>query len=186
VDDVDTLVSRARGGDAAAFGALFDQFHPRVYRYLTARLGSRDVAEDMAAEVFVEVAERLHRFQGDGAGFQSWLFTIARHDLADRWRAAARRVVESVPEVPEVAGEADEVEQAVSRTLDLERVAAGLALITPDQRDVILLRFASGFSLADTADALDKPLTAVKSLQHRGLAALRRILSSEEVVEHGD
>lgn len=182
MDDVDALVARARRGDGVAFGALFDRLHPAVFRYLLARLGDRHVAEDMAAEVFVEVAERLHRFRGDGTGFRSWVFTIARHDLADRWRAAARRTVEPVSEVPEVPEDAAEpVEESVARNLDMATVAVGLERITAAQREVIVLRFASGLSLQETASVLGKPLTAVKSLQHRGLAALRRILEGEGV-----
>lgn len=181
VDDVDELVRRARRGDGAAFGALFDLFHPALFRYLLARVGDRDVAEDMAAEVFVEVAQRLHRFRGDGAGFRAWLFTVARHDVMDRRRAASRRRIEPVAEVPELEVEADPVEDEVIRRLEAERITAGLDRITGEQRDVILLRFAAGLSLQETADVLGKPLTAVKSLQHRGLAALRRVLEGEGV-----
>jgi RNA polymerase sigma-70 factor (ECF subfamily) len=179
VDDVDALVDSARHGDATAFGALFDEFHPRVFRFLLAKVGDRHAAEDMAAEVFVEVAERLHRFTGDGASFRGWIFTIARHDLADRWRAASRRVVEPVAELPEDSGAPDEVELAVEHRLDVASVAACLTVLTEDQRDVILLRFASGLSLVETGEVLGKPLTAVKSLQHRGLAALRRAMAAE-------
>jgi RNA polymerase sigma-70 factor (ECF subfamily) len=136
----------------------------------------------MAAEVFVEVAERLRRFDGDGSAFRGWVFTIARHDLADRWRAAARRTVEPVAELPEEASAANLVEQAVEQRLDIVAVAGCLDRITEDQRDVLVLRFASGLALAEVAAVLDKPLTAVKSLQHRGLASLRRLLMEEGIV----
>lgn len=176
---VDDLVQRARSGDAEAFAALYERFHTPVFRFLLARVGNRIEAEDMAAEVFVEAAKRVRRFDGNGAAFAGWLFTIARHDLLDRGRSLKRRVVVPVPELPDVETVPDPADRVVD-LLDAGRVRRALERLTEEQREVVLLKFASGLTNEEVADALDKPVGAVKSLQHRGLAALKRVLDKEQ------
>lgn len=172
---LDGLVRGARGGDTDAFAGLFEHFHGPVFRYLLARLGNRSEAEDMASEVFVEAARRVRDFDGGGAAFAGWLFTIARHDLLDRGRAQRRRVVEPVPEPPDLETSPDPADDVLER-LDADRVREALQKLTDDQREVVLLKFAAGLSNDETAAATGRPLGAVKSLQHRGLGALRRAL----------
>ncbi len=172
---LDGLVRGARGGDTDAFAGLFEHFHGPVFRYLLARLGNRSEAEDMASEVFVEAARWVRNFDGGGAAFAGWLFTIARHDLLDRRRAQRRRVVEPVPDPPDLETSPDPAEDVLER-LDADRVRKAMEKLTDDQREVVLLKFAAGLSNEETSAATGKPLGAVKSLQHRGLGALRRAL----------
>ena len=174
---LDALVSQARQGDRDAFASLYERFHTPVFRYLRARVDNGPEAEDMAAEVFVEAARRVRGFEGNGAGFAGWLFTIARHDLLDRGRALRRRVVEPVAELPETEEAPDPADQVVER-LDASEVREALATLTGDQQEVLLLKFAAGLSNEEAADVMQKPVGAVKSLQHRGLASLRRALEA--------
>jgi RNA polymerase sigma-70 factor (ECF subfamily) len=176
---VDHLLQEARRGSAESFASLYERFHGPVFRFLLARVGNRIEAEDMASEVFVEAARRVRRFDGDGVAFVGWLFTIARHDLLDRGRAQRRRVVVPVPDVPEVEVVPDPADR-VAELMDAARVREALETLTPEQRDVVLLKFASGLSNAEVAKTLGKPVGAVKSLQHRGLAALKRLLEKAE------
>ena len=133
----------------------------------------------MASEVFVEAARRVRDFDGGGAAFAGWLFTIARHDLLDRGRAQRRRIVEPVPDPPDVETVPDPADRVVDR-LEAGRVREALLELTEEQREVVLLKFAAGLSNEEAAAATGKPIGAVKSLQHRGLAALRRVLEGEE------
>ncbi len=176
---LDDLVRGARGGDADAFAGLFEHFHGPVFRYLLARLGNRSEAEDMASEVFVEAARRVRDFDGGGAAFAGWLFTIARHDLVDRGRAQRRRIVVPVPDIPEVEVVPDPADRVVE-LMDAGRVRDALETLTSEQRDVVLLKFAAGLSNAEVSKALGKPIGAIKSLQHRGLAALKRAVEKAD------
>ena len=175
---LDALVQGARRGDAEAFARLYRRFHGPVFGYLLARVGDRIEAEDMAAEVFVEAARRVRAFTGSAGAFAGWLFTIARHDLVDRGRAARRRTVEPVAELPEVEGSPDPAEEVLEH-LDADRVRSAMVRLTQDQREVLVLKFAAGLSNEETASTLGKPVGAVKSLQHRGLSALRRALEEQ-------
>lgn len=180
VDD-DEVVYAARKGDGVAFGCLFDRYYPAVFRYFVARVRHIQTAEDMAAEVFVEVAERLPRFTGNATQFAAWVFTIARHDLYDARRVAARRSVELMSHVPDRESDDDEIPDQVAKRLELDRLFVALGALTAEQRDVIALKYAAGLSNVETAAILGKPVTSVKSLQHRALGALRRALESEGV-----
>ena len=172
---IDEWVRRACSGDSEAFAVLYERFHTPIFRFLLARVGNRIEAEDMAAEVFVEAARRVRSFDGSGAAFAGWLFTIARHDLFDRGRAQRRRVVVPVSDVPDVEVVPDPADRVVE-LLDAGRVRVALDALTEEQRDVVLLKFAAGLSNEEVAETLGKPIGAVKSLQHRGLAALKRTL----------
>ena len=85
----------AQAGAPWAVEALYRDLHPSVLAFL--RTGRSQEAEDLAADVFVDVAEGLGRFHGTEASFRSWVFTIAYRRLADLWRRAARRRTDPAP-----------------------------------------------------------------------------------------
>jgi RNA polymerase sigma-70 factor (ECF subfamily) len=176
VDTLDDLVDRARRGDPEGFAGLYELLAGPIYRYLAAQVEDAAEVEDMTAEVFAEAARRIRRFRGDGAAFMRWLFTVARNDLRDHGRREARRRTSPVPDPPDREDPAPRPDELVIARLEARRAVKALEDLTPHQREVLLLRFAAGLGLAETAAALGKPVTAVKSLQHRGLVAIRRRL----------
>lgn len=176
MDPLDDLLDRARRGDPDGFAGLYERLAGPIHRYLAAQVADPAEVEDMAAAVFEEAARRVRRFRGDGAAFSGWLFTVARNDLRDRHRREVRRRTSPVAAPPELEDPSPGPDEVALTRLEARRVADALRDLTPDQREVILLRFAAGLDLAETAAAMGKPVSAVKSLQHRGLAALRRLL----------
>lgn len=130
--------------------------------------------------MFVAVLTRLPAFQGTEAQFRSWVFTIAYRRVVDEWRTRARRDT-AVAAPPAVGSTAVAAEDGALARLGDERVAALLATLTPDQRHVVALRVVADLSLEQVAELLGKPVGAVKALQHRGLAALRRSIAGEAV-----
>ena len=171
------LLAGARDGSPTAFEQIYEELAPSVASYLRWN-GVADV-DGVTNEVLANVHSGIGRFKGDWTAFRSWVFTIAHHRLVDERRAARRRpmVVEEVSE----ALAAGNVEDDASRVLGDERVAALLGTLSSDQRDVLLLRVVADLPLEEVADALHKSVGAVKSLQHRALATLRRHLAVEEI-----
>ncbi len=170
-----TVLAAAQAGDERAWTHLFGELAGPVTGYL--RLRGAAEPEDLTSEVFLRVARGIHGFAGSDAQFRSWVFTIAHHLVLDERRALARRPqveagssVDGASGAPATPG-ADET--AIDR-LELERVATMLQDLTPDQRDVVLLRVLGELSLQQVADILGKETNAVKQLQHRAVAALRR------------
>jgi RNA polymerase sigma-70 factor (ECF subfamily) len=108
-----------------------------------------------------------------------WLFRIARHDLSDYRRRRARNLVQPLEDLLEEAalagGVVDPEELALGR-VEGDRVLAALRQLTPDQREVLLLRLAADRTAPEVAGILNKSTEAVKALQHRGLASLARLL----------
>ncbi len=176
---LDRALDRARAGEAQGFEELFRATGAAVAGYLRAR-GVSD-PEGVANDVFVRAFRTLHTFEGDGGRFRSWLFSIAHNAGIDDARRRRRRVVEvALAAAGDPVG--GDVEDDVVARLAHERVETLLALVSPEQRDVLLLRVVGDLSVEETAAVLGKGYEAVKALQRRGLASLRRALSSEEGV----
>jgi RNA polymerase sigma-70 factor (ECF subfamily) len=170
------LVSKAQQGDQTAFASLYEQYSPLVYRFLRRRLdGSDEVVEDLTEDVFVKVYEKLDRYVERGLPFTAWLYRIAHNHLVDYLRSLPRTSAHSlddVAEIPEVAASA-----AYRQVLDRQSLEPAMARLTPEQRQAIELRFLEGMSVAETAATMGRSDEAVKKLQARALANLRRHLS---------
>jgi RNA polymerase sigma-70 factor (ECF subfamily) len=125
--------------------------------------------EDLLGEVFLQVARDIGRFSGDAAALRRWVFAIAHNRVLDARRREARRPKVADADVPEqpVRPPADPVDPALVHALES---------LTPEQREVILLRFVADLSLEEVAKLTKRKVGAVKALQHRGLENLGRIL----------
>ena len=173
-DDFEGLLRGARAGEDEAWARIYADLAPPLLGYLRGR-GAPD-PEDVLGEVMLQVVRRLDTFEGDEAGFRSWVFTIAHNRLIDLRRARSRRPEELVPhetlepELPSVENESE----ALAR-LGTDEVVALLDRLTDDQREVLLLRLVAGLQLAEIAEVTGRPRQAVKSLQKRGIEQLRRL-----------
>lgn len=166
------LVRRAKEQDEAAFAALYDLYYQRVFTYIYFRVSDQALAEDLAADVFVRALQAIGKFKYRGVPLAAWLLRIARNLVIDHFRRAGKRQTVALEDhLPDrTTSPVTEVENRLLRE-DLIRLMKHL---TDDQRDVIILKFFQGMSNSEVAEVLGKPVGAVKSLQHRGLAALRR------------
>ena len=180
----DAVLAAARDGAPWAFERMFTALAPAVTGYL--RVQGSTEPEDLTSEVFVAILRNLPNFQGDEAGFRSWVFTIAHRRLLDERRRRARRpmpepLTATAAAAARQSPAADDVEGAIDRSLGAERVRALCDRLVPDQRDVLLLRLLGDLSIEQIAGMLGKSNGAVKALQRRGLAAVGRLLEREGV-----
>jgi len=179
LDDFDAVLARARGGSGEAFTVIYEDLVRPVAAYLRAR-GASDV-EDVTSEVFLSVFTGLGRFTGAQAQFRSWVFTIAHRRVVDGWRRGSRAPLQ-VPYEPD-----DDVRTSPSAEADAldvlgdQRVQELLAGVSEDQREVLTLRIVGDLTVEQVADVVGKKPGAVKALQRRGLATLRRIMQVEGV-----
>ena len=164
-------IAAAKRGEAWALREIWQALSPKVQGYLTGR-GVRD-AEDLTSEVFIQVFERLHRFQGDETALRTFVFSVAHARYVDHLRRTSRRgtTVEFDPAQHDSIGPSAESEAL--RSIADQQVRAALETLSPDQRNVVLLRIVADLDLAQTADVLGKSVGAIKALQHRALAGLR-------------
>lgn len=174
------VIARAQRGDVDAIGTLYDQHQDAVFRYLWARLGERQLAEDLTGDVFLRMLGALPNYRPN-APFRAWLYRIARNLLIDHYRKHAQHATLPLQQAEAQSAPASDPSQTAEHRLTVERVHHALARLEETQREVVTLRFLSDLSLQETAAALEKTEAAVKALQHRGLAALRLALAEEQV-----
>jgi RNA polymerase sigma-70 factor (ECF subfamily) len=142
-----------------------------VAGYLRGR-GVIDV-EDLTSDVFLQVFRRIQSFRGDESDLRTFVFSVAHARYVDDRRRVVRRGIAAEFVAEDHGSTADSAEAEAMHRLATERAVALIETLSPDQRDVLLLRIVADLSLEETARVLGKKIGAIKSLQHRGLAALR-------------
>lgn len=176
-DDEPHLIQQAQAGNRSAFAALYRRHQQAVFTYLYYRVGDLCMAEDLAAEVFVRMVEKIGRYRHRGKPLLAWLYTIARNLLADHYRRDGR--IQCLPlDEGLVAGMGDPIAET-DRKLTIEALTRSLCCLTEPQRQVIIGRFIEGRSVGEMATILGKTEGAVKVLQYRALGALQRALKEE-------
>ena len=179
LDDADAVLAAAREGSADAFTAIYDDLAGAVAAYVRAK-GVRDV-EDVTSEVFLAVFTGIAGFDGDEAALRSWVFTIAHRRVIDEWRRRGRRPDPVSYEPEHDARSSRSAELAALELVGEERALALLGELTEEQRDVLALRIVADLTVEEVAVVVGRKPGAVKALQRRGLASLRRILAKEGV-----
>lgn len=171
-------LAEARDGLPSAWITLYDDLAPVLHSYL--RHQSLDDPDDVAGETLLQVVRDIDRFEGTRRQFRSWALSIAHHRMLDARRARARRPAHAVPteHLPQPMGP-DATLEPVLAGAEWERVGALLALLTDDQRAVVILRVVNELSLDETARVLDRTVGSVKALQHRAFNALRAHLAND-------
>lgn len=155
-----------------AISAVYDKYFSEVYRYVRYRLGDEQAAEDIASDVFVRLLEASQKGRGPQTNLRAWLLGTASHIVTDHMRRSYRRPTEALTEnvLDPLAVPADEVDRRERG----EKVRAAMQLLTPEQQHVLALRFGEGYSLEETAAAMNKNINAIKALQFRALTSLQR------------
>lgn len=184
-DRFDEVLAAARTGAEWAWRLLYQDLAPTVIGYVRSR-GAPE-PEDVAAEVFLHVVRGLPAFEGTEDGFRSWVFVIAHHRMLDDARSRSRRPQDAVP-TEAMAGFAGghDVEDEALGSVRLDELRTLIEELSPDQADVLLLRFLGGLSIDEVAQAVGKRPGAVKALQHRGVRALTRRLEELGVSPSGE
>jgi RNA polymerase sigma-70 factor, ECF subfamily len=173
------LVERGQQGDRDALEELYLLHFDRIYSYLHMSVGNRHDAEDLTTQVFVKMLESIGRFRFRSAPFSAWLFRIAHNLAMDHFRATRRWQPEEEvpePEPPQESAAEEEALDSIGRQSMLELIEG----LSPEQQQVLTLKFVFNFSNGEAATILDKTEGAVKSLQHRALASLQRQLERPE------
>ena len=181
-EDFARVLQSARAGSESAWARIYKELAPGVIGYLRGQ--SAPDPEDLAGDVFLEVVRDVHRFEGDHDQFRSWVFSIAHFRLLDARRREGRRPVRPAsPDALSDRGGVGNSEDEALAALGVQRVERLLKVLSPDQRDVLLLRIVGDLSVEQVGVALGKRPGAVRVLQHRGLVRLRRRMSKADVTQ---
>ena len=170
------LVELARGGDAEAFGQLYDHYHGSVYRFLFYRTRSTSLAEDLTSDTFLRALRGMGSFRWQGKDFGAWLMTIARNLCTDHFKAGRTRLEVTTEDMGLHDDATEGPEKWVLAGLTNEVLLNGLRELSDEQRDCLIMRFLQGLSIAETAEVLGRSEGAVKQLQLRGVRNLAKLM----------
>jgi RNA polymerase sigma-70 factor (ECF subfamily) len=171
-------LQHVRAGDPAALAAVYDEYQPPIYRYVYRLVGEVEIARDLTSEVFHRFLQAIHNGGGPEHHLSGWLYRAAHNAVVDHYRRRERQ--QYLPLDEELVSTTDDPAEATERSRSAAQVRAALQHLTPDQQQVIALKFLEGLSNEEVAAILRKPVGAVKSLQHRALAALQRHLTLDK------
>jgi RNA polymerase sigma-70 factor (ECF subfamily) len=176
----DRWLDGARRLEEEALSAIYDAYSPALYRYAYRLLGDPQASDDVVAETFYRLIRAISSGGGPEDNLKAYLYRVAHNLVMDTYRGN-RELVEDA-DIGSLPLRADELspEAEVISDVEGERARQMLWLLTDDQRQVIVLKFYEGLTNQEVATSLEKPVGAVKSLQHRALQSLRRIYERED------
>jgi RNA polymerase sigma-70 factor (ECF subfamily) len=173
--DEQELLRQARSLDESALETIFDTYYQPLYRYIYYHVRHVGTAEDLAADVFSRMLDQIAKGRGPKRHLSGWLYRVAHNLVVDDSRRRVHRDHESLDE--RVLSSEPDVETQVQLSVLRQQAWAALGKLTIKQRDVIVLRFLEGQENDEIAQVLRMSVGAVKALQHRGLASMRRHLN---------
>ena len=176
------LIRRARALDPGALAEIYDRYFDAIYRYVYTRVGHQADAEDLTEQVFLRMLDAIGNYRPRGIAFSSWLYRIAHNLLVDRYRRSGRETVQLQDSVRDQGAHADP-ETAFQSSQDHQRLYWAIQQLTPEQQQVITLRFIENLEVAQIAQIMKRRPGAIHSMQHRALASLNRLLAGELQLE---
>jgi RNA polymerase sigma-70 factor (ECF subfamily) len=176
LDGEENLIKRAIKGGASAFGSLYDYYQPKIYRFVLIKVGRREEAEDLTHQTFLNAWQNIGGYKHLGFPFSSWLYKIARNQIADFYRS--RKSETSLEKIdPEYFVAPASIQSDIEKKLEAERVVLAIRKLKPEYQDILVIRFVEDVPIKEAADILEKSEGAVKLLQHRAIKELKKLLS---------
>ena len=172
------LLERAQEYDPAALAEIYDQYAPRIYNYIYYRVGDAGLADDLTASVFVNMLEAIRTNRSWRTSFSGWLYRIAHNVVVDQFRRRGK--MRELPLDERLISLEEDPAKTAELSLEIEWLQKAVLDLTSDQAEVVIFKFIEGLTNAQVAEIMGKTEGAVKSLQYRALASLRKRLESED------
>jgi RNA polymerase sigma-70 factor (ECF subfamily) len=172
VSEEQELLKRASQLDTRALAEIYDLHNTGIYRYAMRLLGDACLSEDCVADTFTRFLKSLQEGRGPRDHLRAYLYRIAHNWVVDLYRAHEKPI-----ELSEALHSETDVPEEAAQRIRQKQVRRAIRCLTPDQQQVIALKYLDEWSNEEVAHALKKPVGAVKSIQHRALKSLHRLLS---------
>ncbi len=172
------LIKCCRQFNHQALAQVYDIYSPGIHRYALRLLGDQALAEECTAETFSRFLHALKAGSGPRDHLQAYLYRVAHNWIVDQYRREPSAALELSEDLPE---KADLPEEEVAKAENRRRLQRTIMRLTPDQQQVITLKYLEGWDNEEIARALKKPVGSVKSLQHRALRTMERIMTGKDV-----
>lgn len=166
------LIKKAQKGDNQAFGELYDQYLPAIYRFIVIKVGNKADAEDISHQVFLNAWQKMPKYKHQGFPFSSWLYRIAHNAVIDFYRTSKHHIdIDSVPE--DSFSETPETDKKIDDLMQTRIVKDAIKELNEDEQNVIIMKFVNELSNKEIAASLEKSEGAVRVMQHRALKQLK-------------
>ena len=173
------LIEQAKT-DPEAFGQLYELYVDRIYNYVYYRVGNHHDSEDLTAKVFYRALNHIPRYKNNGAPFAAWLYRIAHNLIANWHRDNSRRQVVPLENI-KLSGEGQEnPHYAAERTNERELLLEAIQELPPERQQLLTLKFIEKMSNAEIGRVMGRSEGAIKSLYHRTLLSLKKLLGEHE------
>lgn len=175
VPDENTLILEAKAGNEAAFGRLYELYFERIYKFIYFRVNHKEVAEDLAEEVFVKAWMKIRSVQEKSFG--GWLFSISKNIVIDHYRQRKSDV--DIEEIQNLIESDHDVADDTNTVLERATFIRLLKQLTPEQQIIIKLKFLEDMDNAEIAELISKNEGAIRVIQHRAITKLQELLEQE-------
>ncbi|MBI4054176.1 MAG: RNA polymerase sigma factor [Candidatus Doudnabacteria bacterium] len=166
----ETAVQECQNGNLSAFGDLYDAYIRKIYAFVYYRTHHKQTAEDLTSRVFIKALENISSYSSAKGTFSTWLYRIARNQVIDHYRTV--RTSADIADAFDLAGK-DNVERDLDVKIELEKVSRLLSELTPEQRDLVIMRVWDGLSYREISHVLGKSEDALKMSFSRVIGKLR-------------
>ncbi len=174
--DENIIVKKARAGHAESFGQLYDEHHERIYRFIYLKVRGKEEAEDLTHQVFLSAWQNIKQYALKNLPFSSWLYRIARNKVIDYYRLRKQTVnIEAVKNV--IPAETDILASA-DTDMETRAIHSAISGLTPEQQDVVIMRFVEDMPIKEVARSIGKTVGAVKLIQFRAISKLKNITNN--------
>jgi len=162
-----------RTPDKETFVRLYEEYMPKVFRYMNYRVNDISVAEDLTSAVFEKVLTRLTSYRLDKASFSTWLFTIARNTVIDHYRTFSKKQTVPLDKAAEMSAANSSPEEEFSRKEERQRLKVCLAVLSAQEQDIVSFKFASELTNRQIANMIGLSESNVGTILYRAVRKLR-------------
>ena len=176
--DENIIIKKAKAGHAESFGQLYDAHHERIYRFIFLKVHGRQDAEDLTHQVFLSAWQNIKQYTIQNLPFSSWLYRIARNKVIDHYRLSKPTV--SIDSVKNTVPSETDLVTATDAIMETKQIHSAITDLTPEQQDVVIMRFIEDMPIKEVARAIGKTTGAVKLIQFRAVSKLKNIINHGE------
>ncbi len=177
-ENVNYLVEKAIGGDAEAFGGLYDIYINRIYQHVYYRIGNKDDTEDITQQVFIKAWKAIKGYKITSKPFIAWLLRITQNLIIDFYRV--KKVTKYIETESEIPRSPESPQRLAESEYDQKLLRGIISKLPHEQQQVIMMKFLEGFSYKEISFSLQKSEGAIRVIQHRALKKMRTLLEEEK------
>jgi len=170
------IIKRAKNRDSEAFGLLYDQYQPAIYRFILLKISDKTATEDLTHQVFLSAWQNIENYKFRGFPFSSWLYRIANNAVIDYYRTEKKNInLENIEEAAAV----NNLEEKIDQKIELNIIKAAIKELPDEQQSIIIMKFVEEMNNGEIAAILGKNEGAIKTAQHRSLENIKKIVNGK-------